>query len=59
MKLTIVRGRDGSATAKVCSEAGDVIGELEFWPGSHPLDDQIWQVVREIVLGSLEAVTAH
>ena len=59
MKLTIDRGQDGSATVTVRSEAGDVVGQLEFWPGSHPSDDQIWQAVREIVLGSVGAVTVH
>ncbi len=58
-RTIIAAGRDGSATVTVRSEAGDAIGELKIWPGSHPSDDQIWQAVRVIVLGSVGTVTAH
>ena len=60
MKLSTERGEDGSATVTVRSDAGDVIGELEFWLGSRPSDDQIWQAVQDILFGTVERpVTSH
>ena len=61
MKLAVRRGQDGSATVTVCSDAGNVTGELEFWSGVFPTEDQIWETVRDALLRSdaVETVSVH